>query len=219
MNTAIIPVAKENDTTPWQTNPTWWIDLHKIHIAETAKKQDAKYIFMGDSITNQWIEQPAWEKYFAETALNLGIGGDQTCHLLWRLENNPNLKNINPEAIIILIGTNNIGHNENNPEETVEGIIKVSETVSVIFPKAKQVLLSVLPRGKNKNDGMRLKVDEINNFLESHKFNSEFVNLFDIGDIFLEDDLTIKKEVMHDFLHLTKEGYSRFANALIKHLQ
>ncbi len=218
MNTAIIPVAKEEDDVPWQSSSSWWIDLHKNHIAESAKKQDVKYIFIGDSITQQWLTQPVWEKSFANSALNLGIGGDQTCHLLWRLENNPNLKNVNPESVIILIGTNNIGHNENTPEETVEGIVKISETVTDIFPKSNQILLSVLPRGENKEDSYRIKVNEINDLLQKQNFNSEQIDLLNIGNIFLEKDLTIKKEIMHDYLHLTEEGYNRFANSLIKHL-
>src|SRR5688572_23366411 len=49
----------------------------------------ADLIFLGDSITEMWEEagKPVCDRLFAEwKTLNLGVGGDQTQHVLWRLE-------------------------------------------------------------------------------------------------------------------------------------
>ena len=43
-------------------------------------------IFLGDSITHGWEGQKAWQEYFGSfKPVNLGIGGDQTGHVLWRI--------------------------------------------------------------------------------------------------------------------------------------
>ncbi len=47
-------------------------------------------VFVGDSITDGWRGggKAIWQKDFAPLkALNLGIGGDRTEHVLWRLQN------------------------------------------------------------------------------------------------------------------------------------
>ncbi|HVY70641.1 MAG TPA: hypothetical protein VHH73_11985, partial [Verrucomicrobiae bacterium] len=46
--------------------------------------------FVGDSITQGWEGNGAkdvWQKYYgSRKAINLGIGGDRTQHVLWRLD-------------------------------------------------------------------------------------------------------------------------------------
>ena len=67
-------------------------------------------IFLGDSITNGWENQKAWQEYFgAFKPVNLGIGGDQTGHVLWRITDGHELDNLKPKAAVIMIGTNNTG--------------------------------------------------------------------------------------------------------------
>ena len=38
--------------------------------------------------------------------MNLGIGGDRTQHVLWRLDNG-NIDGIKPKLAVLMIGTNN----------------------------------------------------------------------------------------------------------------
>src|SRR4051794_32555440 len=43
-------------------------------------------IFLGDSITHGWEGQRAWQDHFGSfKPVNLGISGDQTGHVLWRI--------------------------------------------------------------------------------------------------------------------------------------
>src|ERR1700712_213904 len=66
-------------------------------------------IFVGDSITARWAGEgkDVWEKYYAKrNAANLGIGGDKTQHVLWRLEHG-NVDGIHPKLAVVMIGTNN----------------------------------------------------------------------------------------------------------------
>jgi hypothetical protein len=43
-------------------------------------------IFLGDSITHGWEGQKAWKEHFGSfKPVNLGISGDQTGHVFWRI--------------------------------------------------------------------------------------------------------------------------------------
>src|SRR6185295_17839693 len=51
--------------------------------------EKAQVIFIGDSITQGWEGEgkEVWQENYASlNAVNLGIGGDRTQHVLWRLE-------------------------------------------------------------------------------------------------------------------------------------
>src|SRR5687768_12685447 len=57
---------------------------------ERVKKGDVDLLFIGDSITQSWEEagKDVWAKHYAKRkAVNLGISGDGTQHVLWRLDN------------------------------------------------------------------------------------------------------------------------------------
>src|SRR4051794_14964809 len=67
----------------------------------------AEVIFIGDSITQGWEGEgkEVWAKQYTKyNAVNLGIGGDRTQHVLWRLENG-NLEGLKPKAAVVMIGT------------------------------------------------------------------------------------------------------------------
>src|SRR2546425_1220291 len=67
-------------------------------------------IFLGDSITHGWEGQKAWQEHFGSfKPVNLGIGGDQTGHVLWRITEGHELDHLKPKAAGIMIGTNNTG--------------------------------------------------------------------------------------------------------------
>ena len=60
------------------------IPRHKEFLKRIEQTQGVgDVIFLGDSITNGWEGQKAWQEYFGEfKPVNLGIGGDQTGHVL-----------------------------------------------------------------------------------------------------------------------------------------
>ena len=101
-------------------------------------------IFLGDSITNGWEGQKAWQEHFGSfKPVNLGIGGDQTGHVLWRITDGHELDNLKPKAAVIMIGTNN-GHTA----EQIAGCIKaIVEELKKQKPDIKVLVLGVFPRG------------------------------------------------------------------------
>jgi lysophospholipase L1-like esterase len=120
-------------------------------------------IFLGDSITQGW-EGPntrVWQEYFGSfKPVNLGIGGDQTGHVLWRITEGHELDRLNPKAAVIMIGTNNTGGNTGHSAEQIAGGIKaIVEELKRQKPNIKVLLLGVFPRG-NRNDA-GLTMDQI----------------------------------------------------------
>jgi len=87
-----------------------WKDRHELLNKRAAEAGDkAQVIFIGDSITQGWegAGKDVWARYYAHrNAVNLGIGGDRTQHVLWRLDNG-NLNGLKPKAAVLMIGTNN----------------------------------------------------------------------------------------------------------------
>jgi lysophospholipase L1-like esterase len=115
-------------------------------------------IFLGDSITHGWEGQKAWQEHFGSfKPVNLGIGGDQTGHVLWRITDGHELDQLNPKAAVIMIGTNNIA-NYTAPQ-IAGGIKAIVEELKRQKPDIKVLVLGVFPRG-NAGDAER-SLDQI----------------------------------------------------------
>src|SRR5438105_5063197 len=109
-------------------------------------KGEGDVIFLGDSITHGWEGQKAWQEHFGSfKPVNLGIGGDQTGHVLWRITEGHELENLKPKAAVIMIGTNNIGGH--TAQQIAGGIKAIVEELKHQKPHLKILVLGVFPRG------------------------------------------------------------------------
>lgn len=203
-------------TTPVPREDDWWTKRHAASV-ERAKQGDVDLLFLGDSITQGWNDNETWkEHYGSRKAANFGFSGDRTQHVLWRLENGE-IDGINPRGIVLMIGTNNAG--SDSADDIAQGITKIVELLRERLPEANILLLAVFPRGETPNP-TREKLDAVNAQIAKLDDGGK-VHYLDIGPSFLEDDGTISKEIMPDFLHLSAEGYKRWAKAIepaVKHL-
>lgn len=212
-NQAVVPVTQQRDNYNWLERHQQVLDYvggHKVRLA-----------FIGDSITHAWAGPPAspdrdaghaaWDRHFAaRNGLNMGFGWDRTENVMWRLEQGE-LTGANPEAVVLMIGTNNLGLN--TPEQIRDGIGGVIARIQATAPRARILLLAIFPRGPRPDDPMRLKAKEVNELLPAlaRKMRVEYA---DIGAGFLEPDGTITQETMPDYLHLTPKGYETWATAI-----
>ncbi|MEN8775167.1 MAG: sulfatase/phosphatase domain-containing protein [Akkermansiaceae bacterium] len=205
VHSAIIGESREGD---------WWMKRHQS-MNKTAKKQH-DLLFIGDSITQGWegAGKETWEKNYANRkALNLGISGDRTEHVIWRL-NNGNLRNQKKaKAAVVMIGTNNTGHSMQDPTEVRDGVERIVSTLRARCPAAKILLLGVFPRGVKSDDAKRKNNVEINNLI-SKMHNGERIHYLDISDKFLTEDGILTKEIMPDALHPKQKGYEIWAEAI-----
>jgi len=178
---------------------------------ETAKKNESRLLFLGDSITaGWWGQKEIWNTAFgAFEPANFGIGGDRTQHVLWRITNGE-LDGFTPKVLVLMIGTNNSG--QDSAEGIALGVTKIVEAIQAKTPATKVLLLAVFPRGEKPNP-TRDKLKDVNARIAKLD-NQKNVFFLDIGDKFLEADGTLTKEVMPDFLHLSPKGYQIWADAI-----
>lgn len=213
MNRAVVPVTQQRDNYNWLERHQQVLDYVGGHPVRVA--------FIGDSITHAWAGPPitpgreagrdAWDRHFApRNGLNMGFGWDRTENVMWRLEQGE-LRGANPEAVVLMIGTNNLGLN--SAEQIRDGIAGVITRIQATAPRAKVLLLAIFPRGPKADDPMRLKAREVNLLLPAlaRKMRVEFA---DIGARFLEPDGSITQETMPDYLHLTPKAYEAWAAAI-----
>ena len=103
-------------------------------------------VFLGDSITHGWEGQKAWQEHFGPfKPVNLGIGGDQTGHVLWRITDGHELDQLKPKVAVIMIGTNNTGGH--SAQQIAGGIKAIVEELKRQKPDIKVLVLGVFPRG------------------------------------------------------------------------
>lgn len=175
----------------------------------------ASLVFVGDSITQGWNDGGVamWDKHFAPIgAVNLGVSGDRTEHVLWRLQAAP-ITRIKPKAVVLLIGTNNIGHGTATVYETLDGTVKVIELLRAQVPDATIIACAVFPRGEQMNV-MRGDALQVNQAVVRAFAGDSKVVCLDLGPKFLNPDGSIPLELMADSLHLTPKGYAVWADGI-----
>jgi lysophospholipase L1-like esterase len=212
-NTAAIPVPR--------TFPTNWMARHEAFVAE-AKRGSIDLLFIGDSITDGWHwakgGQNVWNKYYASRhAADFGIGYDRTQNVLWRIEHGE-LDGIKPKAVVLLIGTNNTGNEDdgkprNSTPEVIAGVTAIVHELRTRLPESKILLLGIFPRGQQKDDSIRLQIGEINSQLAKLD-DGRMIQFLDITSKLLSADGTLSRDIMPDLLHPNERGYEIWAEAM-----
>jgi lysophospholipase L1-like esterase len=196
----------------WMSIAEWERRRQKLLAIPRAERERAQLVLIGDSITEGW-DDAIWNEHFARYgALRLGIGGDTTANVLYRIEQGE-LEHVDPRAVVLLIGTNDLGNDGATPEQTAAGIRAIVETLGRRWPGAHIVLLAVLPREQQPTAEGRRDVEATNRLLTDLDRQPN-VQLVDLSAQLLEADGTISPAIMADFLHPTPLGYQRIATAL-----
>ena len=204
-NTAVVPVPREGAR---------WTNRHQA-MNERVAKGNVDLLMIGDSITHGWegSGRKVWEKYYAgRNAFNIGFSGDRTENVLWRLQNKA-VEGISPKLAVVMIGTNNAGHRQDDPADTAAGIEAIVKELRKRLPETKILLLAIFPRGATPDDKLR-KLNDATNEIIAKLDDGEHVHFLNINDTFLTDDGTLTKEVMPDLLHPQEKGYQMWAEAM-----
>jgi lysophospholipase L1-like esterase len=144
---------------------------------------------------------------------NFAVAGDTTQGVLWGLKNGEG-QGFQPKAIMLMIGTNNLGgYTPNTPEEIAEGIGAIVLENRKDFPDAKILLLAVFPRGLP-DDPSRPKIAQINKII-SRLDDHQHVFYMDIGSKFLDDKgAFLPNAFLGDNLHPREIGYDIWGSAV-----
>ncbi|HTQ05179.1 MAG TPA: GDSL-type esterase/lipase family protein [Polyangiaceae bacterium] len=195
---------------PWEIADDW--RQHHERLLEAKGRADAKVVFLGDSITEAWRLAPAYQTSFGRYApLDLGIAGDLTQNLLWRIDQGE-LDGTKPGVAVVMIGVNNLAGGF-TAEQTASGVQAVVAAVRAHLPQALVLLLEILPAHHDPADPLRTKIVDCNRLIEAFA-DPAHVLVRDFGPLMLEADGTIAKETMRDFLHPTPAGYERLSLAV-----
>ncbi len=169
-------------------------------------------LLLGDSIT----EACAWVSEFQNRLPGLkilyyGIGGDQTQHLLWRMENGL-LDGIAPRFTSLLIGVNNIW-TDPPVDALADGAIACGRFVRRKLPQTKLLHLGIFPlrEALAHLDG---KVRQVNERIEAAA-GGYGARYLDLRHLFLEPDGSDMPGMLAaDGVHLTMKAYDRWGAAM-----
>ena len=209
-----VSVTPDKLNESWSIN--WWTPRHEKKLEEArALGKTSQVVFIGDSITEGWEKSgaPVWERnYKPLNGLALGFGGDRTENVLWRLQHGE-VDGIAPKVAVLMFGTNNTGHRQEDPQTTAIGIKRNIDELQQRLPDTRILLLAIFPRGEKPDDQLRQINQKVNAIIAGYADNSK-VFFLDINQAFLEADGTLSKEIMPDLLHPNEKGYEIWAKAM-----
>ncbi|MEM7383941.1 MAG: GDSL-type esterase/lipase family protein [Verrucomicrobiota bacterium] len=196
--------------------PRWhqpaWQERHAA-INKRVREGDVDLLMIGDSITHWWDKagRKVWDQYYGDRrAVNLGISGDRTEHVLWRLENG-NIEGISPRAAVLMIGTNN--HMSSPPEVTARDTRLIVEKLRTRLPETRVLVLAIFPRGGGDDDGARQTNMKVNELIREIGDGDEHVQFLNLNSAFL-NGRRLKQNLLPDGTHPNAAGYAAWAEAM-----
>ena len=202
-----------------------WLDAHAQLVNHVqANTGSVDILLVGDSITQQWNSpldvgkfNTAWQKHFGHyKTINLGIGGDKTQNILWRLDHG-GLESIDPRLVILLIGNNNMFFTpETGVDPVANGIQMCVVNLREKFPKADVILVTIFPAHA---PGNRFYEDIKQTNIVLDKLHLEIdpkVQVLDLTSDLINLDGALKPALfLKDKIHLDQNaGYALYARKL-----
>lgn len=157
--------------------------------------------------------------------LALGIDGDTSPNLLWRIQNNE-FSDLYPKVWWINIGSNDLFSTRCSEEVTLIGILRVLYECQLTKSRSMIVINSILPIAVKSDLSLERKgirneywyaIQEVNEQLQKFAKKHTGVAFFDATSILTtrqeNGDLYMKKEMFMDKFHLSAEGQGALSEA------
>ena len=155
-----------------------------------------------------------WSEFFEPVkALNFGIRGDRTQHVLWRIQNGE--IPVNVESVVIRCETNNL--DKNSPAEIWKGITSIAYAVLKRKPCVNINVTGLLPRD-SKGSPRREQICWINEQIEHwcNKLAKKNVLFLKPDSDWTKPNGQLREELYYqDLLHLSEKGNCKFSCAII----
>ena len=216
--------ARNTATTPVPQNGEWWMSRHEAfnerdklavqaQLSMGTDENRADLLYIGDSIVHRFenVGREVWDHYYKPRhGFNLGINGDRTQHVLWRLDNG-NIAGLSPKLAIVMIGQNN--GDSNTAVEIYEGVSAIVNMLLEKLPRTKILLLGIFQRRQYPTPERKI-LAECNELLAREFRNHDKVTFMDIDRVFVQHDGSILASDMPDFEHPSLVGYLKWAEAI-----
>lgn len=201
---------------PGQGHTSSWKDFRAhnatrraLFAAEQPQDHDA-LVFVGDSITEGWHTQAQDFADLGVKIVNRGIGGDTTPNLLYRLD--PDVLALNPKALVILIGTNDLGEHT-PPADIAANLRALLRRIRARYPSIPIAWCLVMPRGGD--DTYPQRVRALNALIIQLAGTDPRITVCDTYTPLAQSDGTsIPQDFNPDRLHLNARGYEVWRKAL-----
>lgn len=180
---------------------------------EPPVKNEARIVFMGNSITDSWPESFFENKPY----INRGISGQTTPQMLIRFRQD--VIDLAPKLVVILAGTNDLAGNTG--PVTLEMVTNNIESMCelAVANNIKVIICSVLPatifpwRSEVPNPADR--IIELNKQLKNYAIDKGHIYL-DYYSSMMNSEKGLKVEYANDAVHPNEEGYKVMAKLVEK---
>lgn len=208
------PTTAKPVTQRREPNNYEWQKRHRDILALN-QSNPPRRVILGNSITHFWGGEPqgpsargmeTWEKIMRPAGFhNLGYGFDRIENVLWRVYHGE-LDGYKAEEVVLMIGTNNIGINNDN--EIVEGLRFLLSAIKQRQPAATIKVIGILPRRHQeeriKNLNLRIR----------QMAETEWYTFKNPGTKLLQEDGKINESLFSDGLHPNEEGYKQIVDEI-----
>lgn len=192
--------ADRSSTTPKPRDEKWIARANAL--TAEIDRSSGKIVILGDSIAAMFPRDVQVET-FGDSFVNLGIGGDCTEHLLWRLPLY-DLSRAQPRAVILIIGTNNL-RTSDAPDDIVAGILAIVRNIRR-QTSAPLIVSEILPRGHNL-DFRQPEIAAINAALASAASAEGFILMRANAPITAQVESQGMEAIFRDTIHPNAQGY------------
>lgn len=224
--TTPVPSAEHRASAAGWGTGSWWDQHDKIR-ALAAANRDLALVLLGDSITQSLtgtgnrLTAPDGGRAIDQTfghlkAAGLGISGDRTQHLLFRLRQGE-LAALRPRAIVLQIGINNVSAGD-SAEAIAAGIEAIIAELRQTQPQARIVSCGPFPAGADAKAPARSVVAAIHAQLRSRPRDPQVTHL-DLTPLFVAADGKPTDRLAGDHLHISEAGREAWLAALARELR
>ena len=186
------------------------------------KVVDNNYLFLGDSITEQYDLKEYYEDY---PVVNSGVSGDFTSSIVENMKKR--VYDYNPSKVFLLIGINDL-RNGKDVSEIVSNTKEIIELIKENRPYSEIYLESIYPINKTDDDKIsdsvknikfdNEKIIEVNDLLKDLA-KDEKITYVDLYNKLIDDDGNVNISYTKDGLHISSEGYECITKELMKYIK
>lgn len=208
---------------PHQRDPYNWQARHES-IVQRHKTVKPEYVVIGDSITHRWGGDPTdadrkmgrpgaayWDDLFqGHTSTNMGFGFDYVDNAYYRVQKGE-LDGTSPRVIVLLIGTNNLGHRKDTAEQCAANVEAFVQLLRTKCPSSKILILGILPRKEEQLAPFISKTNALVSKLQNNK------NIFfrDLTPAFTAPGSNLASPALFsDTVHPNAAGYAKLTEQL-----